>query len=192
MIILYQKKFNLSPKNASSTLMATRGWSYNWKTKQTFHQHVKPNQKVQIIFIAKLCRHLEDFMDQIGLFGPLVNVYNVFLCHFSEKYEKNQNFTSEEKLLHRPPEGAIGARFHQNKCQKSKMKKHHKVMAKLSSIFVESEQNKLKTKDFTCSFQWTNWKYESRCQIRTVSKCQLADFELCWGACNKGQPYSSW
>ena len=35
---------------------------------------------------------------------------------------------------------------------KSKQKKISEVIANLSSIFEETEQNKLKTEDFTCSF----------------------------------------
>ena len=66
---------------------------------------------------------------------------------------------------------------------KKKHQKSWQFISKLENcIFAESEQNKLKTGDFICSFQWIIWKYRCRHQIHTVSKCQPADFELCWGA----------
>ena len=86
------KKFNLSPKNASSTLAAV---SYNRKTKQTFHQHGKQNKKVQIILFAKLCRHLDCFFHQKVLFKCKLSSCDIIVCLSLVKTSQSNYFGEE-------------------------------------------------------------------------------------------------
>ena len=79
----------LGPKISCSILQYHTGKNKNRKIKQTLKMHGKSIPKDKIINIAKLYRLLGGFLNQTGLFGPLVNFYNVFWCDFSGKIGKH-------------------------------------------------------------------------------------------------------